>query len=118
MRLTACCGARGFSGIGIRRHIKLHADIGYEFLKDLTQLGQITTTRRAASSRARSLGRRRIHPHGLSGDKIPLYARIVAVADTCLRRHVERSAGVSPKGCRTTSWTAFSRAGKQWDTKD
>ncbi|HTQ37694.1 MAG TPA: HD domain-containing phosphohydrolase [Pirellulales bacterium] len=58
-------------------HIKLHAEIGYRILKDLKQLDQVLPVVRHHHESWDGSG----YPMGLAGQEIPLYARIVAVAD-------------------------------------
>jgi HD superfamily phosphohydrolase YqeK/GAF domain-containing protein len=93
-------------------HIKMHADIGYKILKDLTQLGQILPAVRHHHEAWDGSG----YPHGLSGDKIPLYARIVAVADAFDAMSSDRP---YRQGMPDDKLDGIFRAGagKQWDTK-
>jgi putative nucleotidyltransferase with HDIG domain len=58
-------------------HIKLHAEIGYRILKDLKQLDQVLPVVRHHHESWDGSG----YPLGLAGNEIPMYARIVAVAD-------------------------------------
>jgi putative nucleotidyltransferase with HDIG domain len=60
-------------------HIKVHAEIGYRILKDLKQLDQVLPVVRHHHEAWDGSG----YPRGLAGENIPLYARIVAVADAC-----------------------------------
>jgi putative nucleotidyltransferase with HDIG domain len=60
-------------------HIKVHAEIGYRILKDLKQLDQVLPAVRHHHEAWNGTG----YPRGLAGEDIPLYARIVAVADAC-----------------------------------
>src|SRR5262249_40419732 len=59
-------------------HIKLHAEIGYRILKDLKQLDQVLPAVRHHHEAWDGTG----YPMALAGEEIPLYARIVAVADS------------------------------------
>ena len=58
-------------------HIKVHAEIGYRILKDLKQLDQVLPVVRHHHEAWDGKG----YPFGLAGEEIPLFARIVAVAD-------------------------------------
>ncbi|HEV3416542.1 MAG TPA: HD-GYP domain-containing protein [Pirellulales bacterium] len=58
-------------------HIKLHTEIGYKILCDLKQLGDVLPVVRHHHEAWNGAG----YPSGLSGEQIPLLARIVAVAD-------------------------------------
>lgn len=60
-------------------HIKVHAEIGYRILKDIKQLDQVLPVVRHHHEAWDGSG----YPRGLAGENIPLYARIVAVADAC-----------------------------------
>jgi putative nucleotidyltransferase with HDIG domain len=93
-------------------HIKLHADIGYKILKDLKQLGQILPAVRHHHEAWDGSG----YPHGLAGDKIPLYARVVAVADAFDAMSSDRP---YRKGMPDEKLDGVFRAGagKQWDAK-
>jgi HD-GYP domain-containing protein (c-di-GMP phosphodiesterase class II) len=93
-------------------HIKLHADIGYKILKDLKQLGQILPAVRHHHEAWDGTG----YPHGLAGDQIPLYARIVAVADAFDAMSSDRP---YRQGMPDEKLDGIFRAGagKQWDTK-
>jgi HD-GYP domain-containing protein (c-di-GMP phosphodiesterase class II) len=58
-------------------HIKLHTEIGHKILADLQQLGDVLPVVRHHHEARNGAG----YPLGLSGEQIPLVARIVAVAD-------------------------------------
>jgi putative nucleotidyltransferase with HDIG domain len=58
-------------------HIKLHTDIGYKILCDLKQLGEVLPVVRHHHEAWNGAG----YPLRLSGEQIPLLARIVGVAD-------------------------------------
>jgi putative nucleotidyltransferase with HDIG domain len=58
--------------------IKKHPEIGHRILKDLTGLDDVLPAVLYHHERIDGRG----YPHGLSGDAIPLFARIVAAADT------------------------------------
>jgi HD superfamily phosphohydrolase YqeK len=58
-------------------HIKLHTEIGHKILADLHQLGDVLPVVRHHHEAWNGAG----YPLGLSGEQIPLVARIVAVAD-------------------------------------
>jgi HD-GYP domain-containing protein (c-di-GMP phosphodiesterase class II) len=58
-------------------HIKLHTEIGYKILCDLTQLGEVLPVVRHHHEAWDGTG----YPAGLAGEQIPELARIVAVAD-------------------------------------
>ncbi len=58
-------------------HIKLHTEIGHKILADLEQLGDVLPVVRHHHEAWNGGG----YPLGLSGEQIPLAARIVAVAD-------------------------------------
>ena len=60
-------------------HIKVHAEIGYRILRDLKQLDQVLPVVRHHHEAWDGTG----YPRGLTGENIPFYARIVAVADAC-----------------------------------
>ncbi len=58
--------------------VKMHAVIGYEILKTMTDIEDLYLTARHHHERYDGAG----YPDGLKGMEIPLFARIVAVADT------------------------------------
>jgi HD-GYP domain-containing protein (c-di-GMP phosphodiesterase class II) len=58
--------------------IKLHPQIGYDILKDIPSLRDILPGVLHHHERYDGRG----YPHGLSGEDIPLMARIIGVADT------------------------------------
>jgi putative nucleotidyltransferase with HDIG domain len=93
-------------------HIKMHADIGYKILKDLKQLGQILPAVRHHHEAWDGSG----YPLGLAGEKIPLYARIVAVADAFDAMSSDRP---YRKGMPDEKLDEIFRggAGKQWDAQ-
>jgi len=55
----------------------MHAEIGYRILKDLKQLDQVLPVVRHHHESWDGSG----YPFGLTGEEIPFFARIVAVAD-------------------------------------
>jgi putative nucleotidyltransferase with HDIG domain len=91
-------------------HIKMHADIGYRILKDLKQLGQVLPVVRHHHEAWDGSG----YPFGLSGEEIPLYARIVAVADAFDAMTSDRP---YRRGMPDEKLDAVFKAGagKQWD---
>jgi putative two-component system response regulator len=60
-----------------RRHMEQHAAIGERILANVEDYGEIARIVRHHHERVDGLG----YPDGLSGDEIPLAARIIAVAD-------------------------------------
>lgn len=58
--------------------IKLHPEIGHRILKDITPLSDVLPGVLHHHERWDGQG----YPHGLSAKAIPLYARIIAIADT------------------------------------
>ena len=58
--------------------IKIHPERGYDILKNVEQLQKSLPGMRHHHERFDGDG----YPHGLSGDDIPLHARIIAIADT------------------------------------
>ena len=58
-------------------HIKLHPELGYKILCDLTQLDDVLPVVLHHHETWDGSG----YPHGLSGDDTPHFARIVAVVD-------------------------------------
>ncbi len=93
-------------------HIKMHADIGYRILKDLKQLGQVLPAVRHHHEAWDGSG----YPFGLAGEEIPLYARIVAVADAFDAMSSDRP---YRKGMLDEKLDSVfkSGAGKQWDAE-
>jgi putative nucleotidyltransferase with HDIG domain len=91
-------------------HIKLHAEIGYRILKDIKQLDQVLPVVRHHHEAWNGDG----YPFGLAGDEIPLYARIVAVADAFDAMSSDRP---YRKGMPDEQLDRILRegAGKQWD---
>jgi HD-GYP domain-containing protein (c-di-GMP phosphodiesterase class II) len=93
-------------------HIKVHAEIGYRILKDLKQLDQVLPAVRHHHEAWNGSG----YPRGLAGEQIPLYARIVAVADACDAMSSDRP---YRKGIPEQKLDAILRegAGGQWDPR-
>ncbi len=60
------------------RIIKEHPKRGFEILKHINQLGEITSSILHHHERYDGRG----YPDGLKGDEIPLHARIIAIVDT------------------------------------
>lgn len=91
-------------------HIKLHAEIGYRILKDIKQLDQVLPVVRHHHEAWNGNG----YPFGLSGDEIPYFARIVAVADAFDAMSSDRP---YRKGIPDDQLDAILRegAGTQWD---
>jgi HD-GYP domain-containing protein (c-di-GMP phosphodiesterase class II) len=91
-------------------HIKLHAEIGYRILKDLKQLDDVLPVVRHHHESWDGTG----YPMGLAGQEIPLYARIVAVADSLDAMSSDRP---YRKGMPDEKLDAIIRegAGSQWD---
>ncbi|MGN0682302.1 MAG: HD domain-containing phosphohydrolase [Oscillospiraceae bacterium] len=58
--------------------IKKHPEIGYNILKNMSEIEDIENGARWHHERYDGKG----YPDGLSGEEIPLYARVIAVADT------------------------------------
>lgn len=58
--------------------IKLHPSVGHTILRGIPLLADVTPAVLHHHERIDGRG----YPHGLAGDAIPLYARIIAVADT------------------------------------
>ena len=69
---------RAHLGMGEFRTIKRHSDVSYEVLKPLSMLAEVLPAIRHHHERMNGTG----YPAGLVGDRIPLGARILAVADT------------------------------------
>jgi putative nucleotidyltransferase with HDIG domain len=93
-------------------HIKMHAEIGYRILKDLKQLDQILPVVRHHHESWDGSG----YPFGLVGEEIPLFARIVAVADSCDAMSSDRPyrRGMSDDRLDTILREG---AGSQWDPR-
>jgi HD superfamily phosphohydrolase YqeK len=91
-------------------HIKLHAEIGYRILKDLRQLGQVLPAVRHHHEAWNGSG----YPLGLAGEEIPLYARIVAVADSFDAMSSDRPYRRGMEDERLDE-VLRAGAGKQWD---
>ncbi len=91
-------------------HIKMHADIGYRILKDLKQLGQVLPAVRHHHEAWNGSG----YPLGLSGEEIPLYARIVAVADAFDAMSSDRPYRKGMPDDKLDS-IFIAGTGKQWD---
>jgi putative nucleotidyltransferase with HDIG domain len=91
-------------------HIKMHAEIGYRILKDLKQLDQVLPVVRHHHEAWDGSG----YPFGLAGEAIPLFARIVAVADSFDAMSSDRP---YRKGMDDEKLDAIMKAGagKQWD---
>ena len=58
--------------------VKQHPEMGYRILRDIPQLAPVLGGVRYHHERIDGRG----YPHGLAGDEIPLFARIIAIADT------------------------------------
>ncbi|MFM2164226.1 MAG: Cyclic di-GMP phosphodiesterase response regulator RpfG [Planctomycetota bacterium] len=58
--------------------VKQHPEIGYRILRDIPQFAPVLGGVRHHHERIDGRG----YPHGLAGDAIPLFARIIAIADT------------------------------------
>ncbi|HEY2827989.1 MAG TPA: HD domain-containing phosphohydrolase [Pirellulales bacterium] len=93
-------------------HIKVHAEIGFRILKDLKQLDQVLPAVRHHHEAWDGTG----YPRGLAGEDIPLYARIVAVADACDAMSSDRP---YRKGIPEEKLDAILQdgAGSQWDPR-
>ncbi|MBI3837720.1 MAG: HD-GYP domain-containing protein [Planctomycetia bacterium] len=91
-------------------HIKTHAEIGYKILVDIKQLDDVLPVVLHHHEQWNGKG----YPHGLAGDKIPLLARIVAVADSFDAMSSDRP---YREGMGDEKLDAILRdgAGKQWD---
>ncbi|HZZ27918.1 MAG TPA: HD domain-containing phosphohydrolase [Pirellulales bacterium] len=95
---------------GEYEHIKLHAEIGYRILKDLKQLDLVLPVVRHHHESWDGSG----YPMGLAQEEIPLFARIVAVADAFDAMSSDRP---YRKGMPDEKLDAILRegAGTQWD---
>jgi HD-GYP domain-containing protein (c-di-GMP phosphodiesterase class II) len=93
-------------------HIKLHPELGYKILIDLKELGQVLPVVLHHHENWDGLG----YPTGLSGEKIPLLARIVAVADAFDAMGSDRP---YRPGMEDEKLDAILRAGAgtQWDAR-
>ncbi len=93
-------------------HIKLHAEIGYRILKDLKQLGPVLPAVRHHHESWNGTG----YPLGLEGAEIPLFARIIAVADAFDAMSSDRP---YRKGMADEKLDEIFRAGagRQWDAE-
>jgi putative nucleotidyltransferase with HDIG domain len=93
-------------------HIKVHSEIGHRILKDLKQLDQVLPAVRHHHEAWDGSG----YPRGLTGEDIPLYARIVAVADACDAMSSDRP---YRKGIPEQKLDEILQegAGSQWDPK-
>lgn len=91
-------------------HIKTHAQVGYNILADIKQLGQILPIVLHHHEAWDGSG----YPHGLAGTEIPFLARIVAVADSFDAMGSDRPyrAGMSDEKLDSIIRNG---AGKQWD---
>ena len=91
-------------------HIKMHAEIGYRILKDLKQFDQVLPVVRHHHEAWDGSG----YPFGLAGESIPLFARIVAVADSFDAMSSDRP---YRKGMDDEQLDVIMKAGagKQWD---
>lgn len=93
-------------------HIKTHTIIGHRILRDLKQLDQVLPVVLHHHEQWDGKG----YPHGLSGESIPLLARIVAVADS-----FDAMASDRPyrKGMSVEKLNAIlmGGAGQQWDAR-
>jgi HD-GYP domain-containing protein (c-di-GMP phosphodiesterase class II) len=59
-------------------HIREHSEQGYKILKPINQLNESLSAIRHHHERYDGAG----YPSGLKGKEIPLYARVIAIADT------------------------------------
>ncbi len=91
-------------------HIKTHAQVGYNILSDIKQLGQVLPVVLHHHEAWDGSG----YPHGLAGTDIPFLARIVAVADAFDAMGSDRPyrAGMSDDKLDSI---IRGGAGKQWD---
>ncbi len=91
-------------------HIKTHAQVGYNILADIKQLGQVLPVVLHHHEAWDGSG----YPHSLAGTDIPFLARIVAVADAFDAMGSDRPyrAGMSDDKLDSI---IRSGAGKQWD---
>ena len=91
-------------------HIKLHSEIGYRILKDLRQLDEVLPVVLHHHEQWDGRG----YPHKLSGDNIPLMARIVAVADSFDAMGSDRPYRQGMPDAKLEQ-VLREGAGKQWD---
>lgn len=91
-------------------HIKTHAEIGYNILRDLKQLGSVLPIVRHHHESWDGSG----YPMGLAGEEIPFLARVVAVADAFDAMGSDRP---YRKGMDEAKLDGIIRegAGQQWD---
>lgn len=92
--------------------IKLHPEIGYEILKGLRPLQYVLPGVLHHHEAVDGSG----YPHGLKGDEIPLFARILAVADSYDAMTSDRP---YRRGMPTEKAEAILRegSGRQWDVQ-
>lgn len=74
-KIIACRAKMGSEGF---RTVKTHSQIGYDVLMPLQSIPGVLDAARYHHERMNGTG----YPKGLRGEEIPLYARIIAVADT------------------------------------
>ncbi len=93
-------------------HIKIHTEIGFRILRDLKQLGDVLPVVRHHHEAWNGTG----YPSALSGEDIPLLARVVAVADAFDAMSSDRP---YRKGMPDEKLDEILRtgAGRQWDTR-
>lgn len=93
-------------------HIKLHPELGYNILRDVKQLEDVLPIVLHHHESWDGRG----YPHGLAGEKIPLLARICAVADAFDAMSSDRP---YREGMPDEKVDAIFRegAGKQWDAE-
>jgi HD-GYP domain-containing protein (c-di-GMP phosphodiesterase class II) len=95
-----------------QQHIRQHVTIGYSILTDLRQIRNLLPGVLYHHERYDGGG----YPDGLAGDKIPLLARVLAVADaydamTTVRPYRD------PMPCRVVEDILLKGAGTQWDKR-
>jgi hypothetical protein len=92
--------------------IKMHSEIGYDILRELAPLQDVLPAILHHHERVDGLG----YPHGLAGDDIPLFARILAVADAYDAMVSDRT---YRRGMPSEKAEALLRqgAGTQWDAR-
>jgi HD-GYP domain-containing protein (c-di-GMP phosphodiesterase class II) len=95
-----------------QQHIRQHVTIGYSILADLRQIRNLLPGVLYHHERYDGGG----YPDGLTGEKIPLLARILAVADaydamTTVRPYRD------PMPCRAVEEILLKGAGTQWDKR-
>jgi HD-GYP domain-containing protein (c-di-GMP phosphodiesterase class II) len=93
-------------------HIKLHPELGYRILADIRQLANVLPVVLHHHEQWDGRG----YPHGLAGEKIPLLARIAAVADAYDAMSSDRP---YRKGMPQEKVESIFRAGagQQWDAR-